>query len=738
MPPKVKKQELRNLHSWVIEAQFVSSDWRQRSWRYCELYDGAEAQWTQEDWAKAEELGVDPITVNRIFPTCNMLLGTQILTKHNLIAKGRSPKDSETAQAMSEGMQFVMDQWEGEFLITGAFRDSLIPGFGCLRVTLANDPRREKIKLVYTDWKEIDWDPFGSPWFDPSRTRYVFYHRWMDVDDLISMFWERQRDIEEAYNALTSSSTQGGMYGPIGWDEATLVEDYRRAYTGGYWADRVRRRVRPVEMWYRLYEANYFAVFNDGRAIELNHDRMSGSDMFQAIRNAQEVVQAVVPHIYVCTFLGDLELYHERSPFNHDMYPMVPFIGYLDRYNCPYGLPRQFEGQQEEVNKRRSMALAVLQKRRVIAEENVVQGGHDELDKLYQEANKLDGFMVVSSGKAGAFKIVEDRGELFTAHVRLLEQSEREIQEISGANAESMGYESNARTGVAQQQRIGQGNTLVAPIFANLKRSERMLGYQIGCNMQQYWQKEKMLRVTDHLTGADRFVALNQKMTDQGGAIIVKNDITQGIYDWVVAEAPKSDTVREMYLNLILEWVKRTPPQTVPLLLMVAFEIMDIPNKDTVMAKLKPLLGADPREDDLTPEQVKAKAIQELEAQKKAQAEAAQLEKQGVELEQRKTKLEGDQILARIREIQDRMKVLRAKTVHDITQKPKEDRQKQAEGAQLKERGEAVKTGLDMVKARQATDLKKEEIEHTAKHAPKPAVPKIGEGAKKSKPKAKK
>ena len=426
--------------------------------------------------------------------------------------------------------------------------------------------------------------------------------------------------------------------------------------------------------------------------------------MFQAVRKAQEVVQAVVPHIYVCTFVGDLELHHDRSPFNHDVYPMVPFIGYLDRYNCPYGVPAQVEGQQEEVNKRRSMALALLQKRRVIVESDAVQGGQTELELLYREANKLDGFMVVKPNKMNAVKVMEDV-ELFPPHVNLMDRSSTEIQEIAGTNAEFSGYESNARSGVAIDKRMQQSATVIAPLFDNLRRSQKILGYQIGSNMQQFWTKEKVLRVTDRLTGADRFVALNQVVDQGGGMVSVKNDITQGKYDYVVTEIPRTDTIRELYLNMIIEWVKRTPPEAVPVLLTVAFEIADLPNKDKILAKIKPMLGVDPREEQMDPEQVKQKAIQELEAQQQSAAEAAKLTKQGVELEQRKVKLAGDQIMARIKEIDERLKIERARAVNEIKMGAKE------KAAPAKEKADpALQASLDMVKSRQATDLKKEEM----------------------------
>jgi hypothetical protein len=656
--------DLKTLHAWTMESHMAFMDWRAESWRDCEMFDGGDAQWTQEDWDAATAAGIDPMTINRTFPTTNVILGTQVLNQFNLMAKGRTQKDSETGQVMSEAIQFIMDQWEGEFLISQAFKDQVIPGWGCLGTPLNHDPRKEKIKVAYRDWKEMWWDPFGSPWFEPERTRYVFYQRWMDLDDLTAMFWEKKRDIEEQYEEF--SSTTKHDYGATYMDESTLIEEERRVLTGGEWADSKRRRVRPVQMWYVKHEPGWFASFADGRVIELSDD-LPPPEVYDIVSQSTEVVQSVVPRMNVCTFFGEIELHRNRTPFPHDQYPFIPFIGYLDRYLYPYGVPRQIRGQNIEINKRRSMALALLRKRRVLAESDVVEG-EEGLKELYTEANKIDGFLVVDPGKKDAIEIVEST-DLSNAHMGLMQQSENEIQEVSGANAEMSGYQSNAKSGVAIEKRQQQGAVMTAPLMENLRRSSKMLGFQLGSNIQGFWQGPKVLRVTDRLTGADRFVALNEVIPGEGGKITVKNNITQGKYDYIITQSPATDTVREQYLNLLMETIKKSPPEVVPQLLSMSFELMDLPNKEALLARLKPLLGVSPEDEDLSPEEIKQKAIQELEAQKQAAGEAAELEKRGVEQELEKAAVETQLERAKIREIDETLKMEKAKLVQEHREK---------------------------------------------------------------------
>lgn len=654
---------LKDLQMFVGEAVLAQSDMRAEAWRDCECYDGNEAMWTQEDWDDAVDAGIDPITINRIFPVVSLIQGLGAVNKTSIQAKGRTSKDSDTGMIMTESIQFIIDQYDGEALIDMGIRDQLLAGWGNIKVGLNSDPRREKVGLFYRDWKEVWWDPFGSPWLDPLVTKYVFSQKWTDLETVKAMFPEKDKDIDQAFQEMTHG--KAADHSPV-IDEASQVEFYMRMYGTTGWADTNRHRVRPVEIWYVVYERAAFAVFPDGRCIELGPNMQQG-EMYNAILNSQSVVSAVVPKIKTCTFLGDIELQHIDSPYDHGLYPFAPFVCYTDRYGQPFGVPRQLRGQNVEINKRRSMALALLRKRRLIAEEGVVNPDQNSLDNLYSEANKLDGLMIVKDGKLNALKL-EEHNELFPAHIKLLEMSEQEIKEISGANAELAGYQSNAESGVAIERRQQQGATMTAPIFNNVRRTHKILGALVGANIQQFWTGEKIIRVTDRLTGADKFLALNQQFNDPAnGQIRVKNDITQGKYDYITTQAPLTDTVRERYMNMVIEWIKKSPPEIVPVLLNIAFEMSDLPNKETLLQKMRPLMGIDPTEEDMTPEQIKQRAIQQAQAKAQKEAQAMAWQEEGIQLDLHNKKLLAAKTQGEIEANADNMRIARAKAVKDLT-----------------------------------------------------------------------
>lgn len=652
-----KAPDINTLLAWIYEAQTASQEWRAESWRDCEMYDGH--QWNAAELAAAKDISVDPITVNKIFPTVELIKGTQSTNRLNIIAKGRTQKDSELGNIMSEGIQYVLDQNGGQGMISNAFANAIVPGIDYLQVGVNHDPRKEQLQIKARDWKTCWVDPFGDPWLDPLLTRYMFFARWMDMDTLAAAFPEKDKEIRAQFSDLSGDNRDSASFM---MDEATDIEMARQGLSSGAWVQTDRKRCRPVEIWFPVWEQATFAVFADGRVLELD-DKADSMEQFQMVQEAQSVTRAVVQKMRTATVFGKVELDKRRSELNHDRFPVVPFIGYLDRFNLPFGVPRQIRGQNIEVNKRRSMALAMLYKRRLTVENDIVNTP-EEMDSVFKEANKLDGVVRVKSGALGQNKIkAEDHMDKIGAQINLMQMSENEIQQISGANNEMMGYGSNANSGTAITKRQEQGATITAPLFSNQRRSLKMLGELVVAGMQNEWTQEKVLRITDSLSGAEKFVVLNER-TAEG---TVKNNISQGRYDLVVSEAPQTDTIREQNMQMIIAWIQKSPPEVIPHLMQIAMELSDIPNKDQILARLKPILGIEPGTEEMTAEEIQQHAIEQMQTQAEGQAKQAKQADTVVELETEKLALENQKLAVEIEA--DKVEVDKAQAELDAVQR---------------------------------------------------------------------
>ena len=626
------KVSIHTLLSWVAEAQTAFQGWRADSWEDYEFRDGK--QWSTADTQKLTSKGIKALTINRIFPILNLIHGHYLNNRQDIVAKGRTKQDNELGQVMSEGLHFVMSQSRGQQRMGKAFSDQITAGFGCLSVGYHNDPRKEKVCINSHDWYSIWWDPYATPWMDKEECRYAFTAEWIDLSELIALFPEQDKEIRDQFSGFSIDAVISDVN-----DEGVQVEEYKRFLSSAHWVDDERKRVRPVELWYPQLVKRWFAVMANGRVIDLD-DITDPLAEYQVIQSANEVVSAFVKKMRVATFLGTLLLQDCWSPYVHDEYPFVPYVGYLDRYGFPFGIPRQVKEQDMEVNKRRSMALSLISNRRVIIE----KGAAEDENAVYHEANRSDGYIVLKPGKMKAFEI-QEMAQMASSQLDLLMQSEREIQEISGANDESLGYTARIQSGVALDKKQQTTATITASLLENAKYSQQLLGQKVGALIQDSWTDEKVLRITDRLTGTEKFVSINERIHSESG-VTLKNDITQAMFDYEITSRPMTATVREKNSDIIFSAINKSPPEAVGPLLNLALEISDIPNKDLLLQQIRKATGVAPLNDDLPIEE--REVIEKQEAEKR-EAEAQKAEAQQDEttaLDQDKTRAETEKLRA--------------------------------------------------------------------------------------------
>jgi hypothetical protein len=639
-----------DLTNFCLEAQEVhGTTWRPFAWYSEQMVDGI--HWTDTEYQKAVDAGIfdigeEPIVINRIFPTIQLMLGLQITNKLNTIAKGKTSKDSELGNIVTEGIQYINDQNGTDFLISKAYRDQCVPGVGYLKVGHNSDPRQEIISIRYRDWKDMYWDPFADPWLDPNRCRYAFHMPFVDLQDLITAYPKHKEELED-YTSRGSIRHSFNSQVASMWDESQRVEDYKSLWGSG---NRFRKRVRPVEMWYPVWRSSLWTTFQDGQAYELTDD-MNPKEKFDIIQACESVVRAPVRRMWTTSFLDDVILNDGPTPYNHDRYPFVPFVGYLDRNGLPYGVPHQLKGQSAEVNKRRAMILAMLRKKRVIIGTDAVseKNSQNDIDNLTRQAQRLDGVMVIKANGRFDFVDSERTGEL-QAQLQMLHESEREIQEISGANAEMQGVKGQTISGTAIEKRQAQSSVILSPLLENLRRSKKIMGELEHAEMQGQWRGPRILRITDRVRGKETWEILNEVVPDHRSptGYTTKNNMSQGKFDIIISEAPATDTVREQNLNLITEAVKKSPPEIIPQLITMAFEMSDLPNKDMLVNKLKQIYKLDPGMDDMSPEQQKTHTIKVLREQQEEAKKQSQYETQEKGLTLKNLSLENQYLQAQI------------------------------------------------------------------------------------------
>ena len=666
------KINIRDAIEYVREARMGLMEWRNQAWEDCQFRDGE--QWTTSEREKAIAAGLEPLTINKIFPAEQLLLGLLEANRQNIIAKGRTSKDTETAQIMTEAIAFIMDQNNAEAAIARAFGDEIIAGIGYIGIGDNPDPRQESVMVYYKPWTDCWYDPFGDPYLNINSCKYFFTHPYINLDDLIATFPDKEQEIKDIYNEALGRSGENGTYMLSSYDdEAFLIEERKNLYSLG-WAQPERKRVRPVQMYYTAVQPALFAIKTDGEAVELS-DRLSPDAILSLVTQAKQIIRTHVKKMYMISFLADLILEHKPTPYDHDEYPIVPFVAYLDRYNQPYGIVRNIREQNKEINKRRTMMLAMLKSRRIMLEYDAVANEVQSMQDIHDEANRLDGFMVFAPGALSGGKVqINENAAMMTPQFSVMNQTESEIMQITGINNEAYGYPSNATSGIAIQERKAQASTMTSPLFASLRTALNRLGYLLCSHIQSRWTQERVIRVTDRITGIEKFIAVNQRIMQPDGSFYIKNDVTKGKFDIVISQAPQSTTVRERNLNLLMEWVKQSPPEIIPHIVLMAFELSDLPNKEILLTRIKPLLGVD--DDQTDPEAIRQMLAQQKQQQEQAaqiQGEMAQTEleikKARETAEIQKLQAETARLMAEVERIKKQLQLESIKAGADIAHK---------------------------------------------------------------------
>jgi hypothetical protein len=603
-----KEKTADELIAWVAEAVNIHQVWRKESWEDYEFRDGV--QWSEEEKdTLINEKNIQPLTINRITPIIKFIHGWFILNQRDYSVKGRTKEDVELGQVMSEALMFIRDQNKGIQKISNAFLEQIITGIGCTKVFYNSDPRKEKVSFTRINWHDIWWDPFSTPWFDSETARYAFTAPWKDLDVFCSFFPDKAQEIKEQFEAATSDSL-----GSISMDESASVEDFKRQLSSmGYWTDTERKRIRPVEMWYPVFDERLFLKMRNGRILDL--EDMSGQDRFEALRYSKELITATVRKMRVAVLFNNMKVYDIPSPLPFDDFPFSTFVAYTDRFGLPFGVPRELTDLSKELNKRRSVALARADDFRMFTEKGAVE----DLDTAYYEANRSRGHIILTPGKMGKV-VIEDLKDLASTQMALAQQTRQEINEVSGTLDESMAIPDQVQSEGALQEKKGLQNIKLASLFQNADLAIKDLGTKLCSMIQDSWTEEKTFRVTDRMTGVDAFVKINQSVVGPNGETIqVKNNIAESTFDIVVTTSQVTDTQRDKTLDLIFSALNKAPPEAIAPLLNLGLAMSDIPDKGEWLEQIMNATGMEKHPDGMSKEDKDAAKLEKAKAAQQQQ-----------------------------------------------------------------------------------------------------------------------
>jgi len=572
-------------YAWLKESRDAFARARRETDRDAEYYDPG-GQWSASERQILKDRKQPALESNRIKPVLDLVLGTETRSRVDYKAKPRTGQHVEDANIVTHLMKHVMDQNEGEFQCSDAFKDQSKVGFGWVEVCKESNPLKDPIKIAWEDRHFVHWDPHAKE-YDRNDGKYLIREKWMDEEDAIAFMPEfkeafRQatlKDHDQEGFAMPYEQT-GDDVDPHGsvfdWEEKPIRESD--------WIDKDRKRLRFLEVQYKVpVKVMFLEDLATGDVEEFEPQNpihvqkltlfLMGQDPNLSIENK------TIRKVRIAIVAGPNVLQDKWSIYRHNRWTLVPFWGFLtDKKREPYGLIRERRDPQDEINKRRSKVLHILNSRQVYADQDAVE----DWDEAREQLSLPDGIVKLKEGKR--FEVNTDIN-IADAQVLLMQEAKEEIN--FGIPLELMGQQTNAQSGKAIGLRQSQGNTILAPIFDNYRRSRELVGQILWSCIQQFYTKPRVIRVIDRdAPEGFQFITINEQVT-LGDKSYIRNDISKAKVDIEIDEQAFHATIREAILEQMMELAVKLPPEISLSLLDLIVGYSDVPGKDEMVRRIQ-------------------------------------------------------------------------------------------------------------------------------------------------------
>ncbi|MEM6533140.1 MAG: hypothetical protein AAF654_10975 [Myxococcota bacterium] len=452
---------LAKLIRWFEQYESTMRGARRRSERDRDYYDGH--QWTEAQLKELEKRGQPAIVINRIRSKVNIIRGTEVRTRTDPAAMPRTPAHEDSSHAITDALRFVSDNEDFPQKKGRVADEIIVEGVAAMIVDVEADEDRGDVEI------KLRRVPFDRFWFDPhsrepdfSDAKYLGTVTWMDEEDAIDHYKGRSGapdNIEEIVKAAASGEG--------------IAEETFDDRPNELWYESKRRRMRVVECYYQ--------VPVDGE-LEWHVAHFSRPGFF------------IEP--------GKVKFVDERGKTDC---PIVATSAYVDRQNQRYGEVRAMISPQDEINKRRSKSLHLLNTTRIVMEDDAVEN----VETARAQAAKPDGVIVV---RPNARFEIDQNLDLAATHFQILGEAKAEIDQVGPNTAAAT--DTSVRSGRDRQFMQSLASMELEPMFSNLRAWQRTVFTKVWYRIRQYWPKERWLRIRDDekKTGY-RFVGLNRRMT---------------------------------------------------------------------------------------------------------------------------------------------------------------------------------------------------------------------------------
>lgn len=594
-----------------IDAQ---PDWRTPAKKCCAYYDGEQLPDQIKQLLKKH--GQPELVYNLVKPTVNGVLGLEARTRVDMIITADDPNDEieEMVQAVNEKFKDVRRICDADMAESDAYASQIKAGLGWIEIYRNPYPMQSpyKIKFVHRDEIDYDWNTKDR---DLSDCRWLRRRRWVDYDEAYAMFPDKKdiimRSINNDWEAFVGDNEFKDGVDP---GYAAAWADYERwDRKTSEWLQPRRKRILMQTVYYAVIERKPMMKFESGR-VEVYDPSNQVHNAFVASKRVQLQV-CPVRYIREAWFVGPMKVRDKMCDAPQGYYPLVPYWGYRkDSNNMPYGMIADMITPQDAVNFRYIKLTAQLNHKTILMDKDATDMTRQQVK---EEVHKVDGVVELNGNRASGVKIsdvfqVQENGSIATQQFQLAKDSQEMIQQCAGVYNAMLGQGDSGQSGVAINSLIEQGSTTLSEINDNYRFGRLCANRLLMMYLFEDLKKQRDVSVTVFKEDPTRRkqVVINAVVK---GERKLSNDISKLRAHVALAPIQQTPTFKAQMAQQLTQIVGTLPPEIQMATLDMILELMDIPNKQEFLARVRSAIGVKKDFEDMTPEE-----------QQQAQAEAQQ------------------------------------------------------------------------------------------------------------------
>lgn len=586
-------RDIRNQPKWRIDSD-IDADY----------YDGA--QMKQETIQRLKDAGIPAQDSNMIKPTINAVLGIEARSRTDYKVASDDESQDEIAEGLSAKLKEIETESRADRAMSDAYSSMMKAGVGWIEVSRETDADKYPFRVREIHRNEIFWD-WSAKEPDLSDARYLRRDKWVDMQQATDTFPDHIELIQNAWNGWNSVDVYDG-------DNSGMARAYENeeawSRTHDDFINRSSGLVKLSELWYRFHEQVHVMYLPDGRAIEYNEENPYHQ---QAVaQGLVQVQKAAMPRVRVSIWLGPHKLMDIPTPLPHKGFPYIPFWCFRkDRSRTPYGLIRDMRGPQDQFTDLNLLLYEIMNSVRVEVDNDALDLSQNTYQEMARNVNSLKSVTVLNAMRRNpnGFKVTRDFA-LAAQTFAQIEECKRRIEEVGGVYRAMLGQSTDAKSGIAINNLVEQGTTVLAEPNDNFRYARRICGQQLmAFAIQEMIGKPMQISVQQ---GARRKVVyLNREIMTPSGPVI-QNDLAMAQVKVVLEDIPSTPTYRAQQQQAFAQIVQSAPPIYQAVLYPIMLELSDIPNRHEVADQLRKVGGVMGPQ---TPEEEQQAAMQEQKVQ---------------------------------------------------------------------------------------------------------------------------